>query len=617
MAMRLFFTMITAIAGINAASLNCSTTAIPTPSLFGAEIKSLTAAPARNFSIFAPQAGASPSFNTNFTGLDFCNVTVTYTHPGRNDTIKITVWLPLQNWNGRFQGAGGGGWVMGNEASLAPAVAKGYAVAASDGGHSDVSDAAAAASHWALISPGNVNLGLLQDFASTGLRDLAIVGKAVTESFYGTKPKYSYWAGCSTGGRQGLMLAQRYPDLFDGIIADSPAIDWDKLPISTYWSQLIANKLNYHPPLCELDSISAEAIKVCDRLDGVVDGVVSSPDLCNFNATWAVGKPATLCNGTNQTITAQAAQIANSVWSGPVTPDGTPLWHGLERGSQLMGLANTTCNGTSACIANPLYLGPQWLTYFLAKDPDFNPANMTNTQYYSMFRQSTDEYASIIGTSFPDLSDFRAHGGKMITVHGTADQLIPHRATAEYYRSVLSLDPNASDFYRFFEAPGDGHCGLGLGHHANDTLGQLVRWVEGGEAPETLVAVSQNGDGTEKAEGERTIRRLCAWPKKQTFVGGDPGIDGINGHSKLLKHALQAETALSPRTLEIPSMDSIVFKEIGLSEAVAPGTEPDALYDLDGNSRQAYEEWSFAEALKALEVEMHVSGVVYLRSKFN
>lgn len=170
------------------------------------------------------------------------------------------------------------------------------------------------------------------------------------------------------------MLAQQHLDLFDGIVADSPVIYWDKLPIPMCWSQLVALKLGYHPPLCELDPITAEAIKNCDGLDGVTDGVISSPVLCDFNTTWAIDKPAAACHGVNLMISSQAAQIANAIWSGPVTPDGKPLWDGLERGSGYLGAANTTCNGTttSSCIANPFMLCPKWLSYFVAENPDFD-----------------------------------------------------------------------------------------------------------------------------------------------------------------------------------------------------------------------------------------------------
>jgi Tannase and feruloyl esterase len=221
---------------------SCTSTGIPYPELFGAEILSLSASPVTNFSFPLPQVDSH--FAVNITGLNFCNVTVQYTHPGQNDTINVLVWLPLDTWNGRFMGTGGGGyatefvlWTLPYPASL------GYSAVATDGGHlSDVFDP----SSWALSSPGNVNWVLLQDFAAVALDDAATIGKAVTTAFYGSPPEYSYWSGCSTGGRQGLMMAQRYPSQYDGIIATAPAINWDKAVAGDYWPQLVMNQLGIY-----------------------------------------------------------------------------------------------------------------------------------------------------------------------------------------------------------------------------------------------------------------------------------------------------------------------------------------------------------------------------------
>lgn len=190
MATRFVLSITTAIVVVRGAALDCSSVATPHLDLYGARIESLTVSPVRNYSLYTPQNGASPSFCTLWTGLDFCNVTVAYTHPCRGDSVNIKIWLPLHNWDVPFQDVGGGGCVIGTEVGFAPAVGIGYAVAVSDGGHGSDSDAAADPSHWTMVSPGNVNLGLLRSFASTGLHDLAVVGKTVTESFYGTAPKY-------------------------------------------------------------------------------------------------------------------------------------------------------------------------------------------------------------------------------------------------------------------------------------------------------------------------------------------------------------------------------------------------------------------------------------------
>jgi Tannase and feruloyl esterase len=218
----------------------CTATAIPYPELFGAEIISLSASTVTNYTSRLFQIG--DHFGVNVTGLDFCNVTVQYTHPGQNDSINVQIWLPVSTWNGRFMGTGGGGFATAiGEQTLAYAMSLGYSAVATDGGH--LSNVYYDVPTWALTSPGNVNWVLLQDFAATALDDAATIGKAVTTAYYGSAPKYSYWSGCSTGGRQGLMMAQRYPSQYDGILAGAPAINWASLIISGYWPQLVMNQL--------------------------------------------------------------------------------------------------------------------------------------------------------------------------------------------------------------------------------------------------------------------------------------------------------------------------------------------------------------------------------------
>jgi hypothetical protein len=178
----------------------------------------------------------------NVTNLDACEVVVTYTHPGYNDSINVTVWLPsAEHWTGRFLGAGGGGWSTGVEdnATFPWAASEGFAVASTDGGHAQVGGPES----WALLSPGNLNWALLQDFASTSLDDAATLGKQVVKAFYGKFPNYSYWNGCSTGGRQGHMMAQRYPEQYDGILATAAGFNWGQLMVEFFWPQAVMNDL--------------------------------------------------------------------------------------------------------------------------------------------------------------------------------------------------------------------------------------------------------------------------------------------------------------------------------------------------------------------------------------
>ncbi|PQE15004.1 tannase feruloyl esterase protein [Rutstroemia sp. NJR-2017a BVV2] len=504
--------------GLSAAGVNatCSSSSIPYPNLTGAQILSLDATPVMNYSL--PRSYPSVTYTaptTNSSSISFCNVTIVYTHPGEGDTIKVQVWLPASSsWNSRFMGTGGGGFATGYfDSALAPAIAAGYSAASTDGGHDP---AVFSAEPWALLSPGNVNLYLLQDFASVALNDMTVLGKAVTESFYGVKPKYSYWNGCSTGGRQGHMMAQRYPTAYDGIHASAPAINWAQMVPATYWPQFVMNQLKVYPSACELNAITAAAVKACDELDGVADGVISAVGLCNFNASSVVGSQATCSNNPTQTVSSGAAAIAQAAWDGSTSSEGAFQWYGLTRNSPLTGLAGTTCDSSNQnCVQAPFQACVDWISAFIKKNTSFPITNMTHKEYDSIFHASVQQYTSIIGTNDPDLSEFRDAGGKMLAVHGLADQLIPTNGTVDYYQKVEKLDPSVRDYYRFYEAPGMGHCSGGSGAVPEDMMAALVKWVEGGDAPETLPAKTTTSNGTVKEIG------LCQFPLVNAYKGGD------------------------------------------------------------------------------------------------
>lgn len=491
----------------------CNSSSLSGLDVFGAKVLSLDATPIFNHTSYTA-AYQGTNLDGTWSGLNFCNVTVQYTHPGRDDEINVYLVLPFQGWNQRFLGVGGGGWITGEPPdTLAPLTQQGYAAATTDGGHSLYSTTAA---DWVMDSPGNVNLNLFQDFASVALSDLAVIGKQVTALFYERQPKKSYWSGCSTGGRQGLMLAQRYPDAFDGIAALAPAINWARFLVAEFWPQQVMNRIGYYPPQCELDAITEAAVKACDGLDGVEDGIISLPGACNFDASDVVGLEFD-CEGESMSISSGGAAVANAVWRGAIDSTGKYSWYGLTRGTDLSGgLVGTTCSNSSAssCVSSPFDIAEEYIKLLVLKDPSADLSNLTDAEFFAIVHKSVQEYTSIIGTDDPDLSAFKAHGGKMITWHGLADQLIFPNGSSNYYERVLHLDPEASDFYRFFEAPGVAHCRGGSGPLPVDTLDDVVKWVEGGEAPETLKALAQDGSDM--------IRDVCLYPKQQVYVGGDP-----------------------------------------------------------------------------------------------
>ena len=504
-------------------SLACNGDAIPKPSIFGAEILTLEAVEVLNFSVSVNQSFVNLA--ANITGLNFCNVSITHTHPGWNDSILTQVWLPSSTWSGRFQGTGGGGWVTGGfGATLPPAVEAGYAAASTDGGHDGL---AAAPSNWALTSDGNVNLYLLDDFAATALSDMTLIGQAVTESFYGRPAAYSYWTGCSTGGRQGLMLAQRYPELYDGILAVAPAINWDSFIVAEYWAQHVMNQLDYYPPICELQAFTQAAITACDGLDGVMDTIIADPAACTFDPHSVVGTDF-LCNGTvTQTFSAAGADVVEAAWTGPIDSRGRRQWYGLNKDASLLGFAATATTANGTTTGAPFSIATDWIKYFVARDPNYSVENMTDADYFSVLHQSRNCYASNIGTHDPDLSEFQASGGKMLTWHGLADQLIFPNGTVDYYKRVSQEVDNVQDFYRFFEAPGVAHCQGGPGPKPLHTLEDLVAWREQGRAPDVLQAANLTATGVLPSSGEQFMERdLCPWPTRQKYVGGNTSQPG-------------------------------------------------------------------------------------------
>ncbi|OJD31955.1 feruloyl esterase b precursor [Diplodia corticola] len=480
----------------SAAVTTCSPDAIATPELLGGQVLSITATSEKN-------SGGTPSF---------CNVTVQYTHPGQNDTLNVFVYLPAsENWNERFMGYGGGGFRMrSNDTVLAEEVAKGYAVASTDGGHDWMLESSES---WATVSPGNVNANLLNNFAAVALEDAALIGKAVTASFYGQEARYSYWSGCSTGGRQGLMLAQRFPGLYDGILATAPAINWAKFVPAEYLPQFIMNQLDVYPTSCELDAITAAAIEACDGLDGVEDGIIADPLSCKFDPLTVVGREYT-CGESSSVISEGAATVVQKTWEGARTSSGNFTWYGLSPDASLAGLANTSCVGGD-CTGAPFTVAEEWIKFFVKRgDPAFDITNMSHAEFDAIIHRSANQYKSVISTDDPDLSEFKASGGKMITWHGLADELIAPEGTVDYYEKVLGLDAAAADFYRFFKAPGVAHCYGGTGPVPTGALDSLVSWVEGGVAPETLPASVTAGNTT------RTLN-LCPYPLVAAYKGGD------------------------------------------------------------------------------------------------
>ncbi|KAK7715462.1 hypothetical protein SLS57_006849 [Botryosphaeria dothidea] len=423
-------------------SFSCASETLPFPIISGAEILSIEASLVQNYTARVSGQLYYNHGDVNATDLSFCNVTVAHTHPGQNDTVLTQIWLPTETWNGRMQAVGGGGWVAGmftlSYIAMAGAVGEGYAGVTTNAGlpSEDPKD-------WALLSPGNVDLYALQNLASVSLNDAAMIGKSIIKSFYGEPPKYSYWSGCSQGGRQGLMLAQRYPTAFDGIAASAPAINWSEFIVGDFIPAQIMNELGEYPSPCEMNALTVAAIDACDGNDGLIDGMISDPDSCQFDPYTIVGK-AVNCSDSGITlrITKAAAAVANAAWRTAKTANETFLWYGTGYEANLTtstSVAHTECQANGTCISKPSTLFTDWMGLFIEKTPAFDTSSLTRQEYENMYRAGVREYSSIIGTNFHDLTEFRKAGGKMIAYHGLVSLLNPFANASTDHTRLMRL----------------------------------------------------------------------------------------------------------------------------------------------------------------------------------
>lgn len=435
----------------------------------------------------------------------FCDVSITQSDRAGN-SIHINVWLP-SSWNGRFQGVGGAIYACGPfYYEMGPAIQEGYAAAATDCG---VPPAERETASWALRN-GHLNWPLVHDFAYAGIHDMTVTGKAVTSAYYPSPLKYAYFNGCSTGGREGLTEAQRYPADYNGIVSGAPAINWTRFIPAEIWPQLVMNHAHDFLPSCKEVAFTAAAVRACGT-----GGVISNPSACDWNPDKLIGV-VTPCG----VITRTDAAVMTKIWQGPKDADGKPLWYGVERGASLGGLAATVPAGGET-VGQPFPITVSWLGTWLLHDPSWDWRTLTFAQFDQLFHRSVREFSKIFASDNPDLSAFRNHGGKIVIWHGLADQLIFPQGTVNYYQRVQQAMGGAhhtESFARLFLAPGAQHCASAAGAapaSPAQPLAALAKWVEKGQAPTTIP-----GTVTNPATGLVTqTRPLCLYPGVARYVG--------------------------------------------------------------------------------------------------
>ncbi|PYH94649.1 feruloyl esterase [Aspergillus ellipticus CBS 707.79] len=499
------------------------------PSIPGIKILSLTSHEVTHYHPpSTPDTDSIPLINTTSTttppDLSFCNVTIHLTHsPSDHDTVYISLWLPPASaWNGRFQATGGGGLAAGYfPGPQVSALVEGYATGATDGGLTLNNTIEPQTGSWALRPNGTLNTALLTNYAHRSIHDLAVIGKTLTAQFYGRPANHSYFKGCSTGGRQGYFAAALYPNDFDGIVAGAPAIHLPHLFSELFWPPLLMTH-SVVPRGCVLEAFRKKLVEVCDPLDGAVDGLISGywPKKCvqGFQAGGLVGSVVECAEG-NRTekvvVTDAHAQLVQRILDGPRLGDGRKLWHAMAPGASFKGTAGTAVVNGSV-VVQPFFPVIGWAKNFVFQDPAYDVMGMGFEDFDEAALVSIEKFQGLLGSEQHYLGEFRDAGGKMLSWHGLADELIPPLGTIGYREGVQEDfgGPEAADqFYRLFLAPGVGHCGGGDGPAPVDALAALVRWVEEGVPPETLAAEGVDG------KGEKVTRALCPYPAQLVYDG--------------------------------------------------------------------------------------------------
>ncbi|CAK96757.1 hypothetical protein CBS63078_576 [Aspergillus niger] len=519
---------------------------LPLDAFTGLEIKtsSVTASPVYNVSV------SDQTFYPDGT-FDYCNVTFAYSHAGRDDSILLGIWLPAPDaYQNRWLSTGGGGFAINLEGDLMPAgLLYGAAAGITDGGFG------AFTTDLDAVFPsanGTINWDAIYNFGYQSHHELSVIGKAFTKNFFNTTASssklYSYYMGCSEGGREGWSQVQRFPEEWDGAIIGAPAIRYGQQQVNHLFPNVVEQTLGYYPPPCELEKIMNLTIAACDELDGRKDGVVSRTDLCqlHFNLNSTIGKPyycaaettsenlkkrsahakrLTVSNITpaqNGTVSAKGAEAAATMLKGLHTLDGKRAYIWFQITSAFSDAETQYNSDTGSYELDIDALSGEWVARFLELVEADNLSSLDNVTYDTLrdwMELGWRRYGDSLQTTYPDLSAFKDAGGKIIHYHGESDPSIPTGSSVHYHESVRkimypdltynqSTDALAS-FYRLYLVPGASHCATNAyepGPWPQDNMAVMIDWVEKGVVPVTLNATYLSG------EEKGSNAQICAWP---------------------------------------------------------------------------------------------------------
>ncbi len=425
--------------------------------------------------------------------------------------IRFEVLLP-DEWNQRFFMGGGGGFVGAVVNQAAASVNAGFATAGTDTGHQASSPLQAG---WALD-----DLERQLNFGHLAVHRTAAVAKAIVRAYYGSDATRSYFFGCSRGGGQALMEAQRYPDDFDGIVAAAPAMDWPGIAAA-----FVKNSQAAFPDPATLSRsvitrdnlklLESRILAACDANDGVKDGVMEDPRDCAFKVAdipvCADDRPRPEC-----LTRAQRAAIER-IYAPTINQDGA-IYYGQPFGGEgeVEGWQNWITGVNEPLLANAEIPSLQWafgsefFKYFVFHDPSWDYSRYD----LSTWRRDTRLVATFMNATNPDLAGFKSGGRKLLLWHGWSDPALSALATIGYYQQVEARDPAVRDYFRMFLLPGVLHCGGGPGPDTVDWFTAIADWGERGQAPDRLVATRLDKDGK-----VTRARALCPYPQRSVYLG--------------------------------------------------------------------------------------------------
>ena len=427
---------------------------------------------------------------------------------------KFAVKLPT-NWNNRFEMVGGGGWAgVISLAAVDTAVRDGYAATSTDTGHDAQKEPGAS---FAYPGAGNPNAARkVVDHGYLAVHETALLAKQMIRAYYGSDPRYSYWVGCSTGGRQGLMEAQRYPEDFDGYVVGAPVLNLSGLQMKAIWNYLAVETGPGQIKPDKLPALADAVYNKCDALDGLKDGLIENPLKCGFDPA----KDLARCSGDSDRpdcFTGAQIEAVARIYQGPRDSKGRQLFPGMPPGAEALATAGRDpkphsgwerLGGESFQLADSFFK-------FMA----FDPAPGPNWDFHSFNFDVDPQRMSAVGlridATIPDLSAVRARGGKIIHYHGWADPGVTAKMSLNYYQAAIQAmgEKETKEFYRFFPIPGMFHCGGGPGCGNVDWLTSAVNWVEKGAAPSMVVGAHVEGGKTTRT------RPICAWPNVAKYKG--------------------------------------------------------------------------------------------------